>query len=284
MRKLNLQNRREHIYGRKYGLALTLESFQPTGDKNGSTVVLILSEGWFSDSKMIEPLLETIVGPLLSKGYTVFAVTHGSSPKFTMREAIEDVHRSIRYIRHNSEHFAIDPERIGVVGWSAGGQLAYSLASQSIKTGNTDDPVDLQSSHIAACSIYFPITDFLNWGKKGNHMIGNHPSFPLYGAFDFDRLNENKQCFERITDTNKHLTLSKSLSPIEWVKKEQAPTCISTGDDDEVVPPQQSENLAIKMAEVDAVFEHNVISGGKHDVDTVAANLSKTIDWFEKHL
>lgn len=75
---------------------------------------------------------------------------------------------------------------------------------------------------------------------------------------------------------------SLALSPLEWVNKEQAPTCISTGNDD--APPQQSEKLAMKMAEADAIFEHIVLPGSKYNINTVAANLSKTIDWFEKHL
>ena len=115
-------------------------------------------------------------------------------------------------------------------------------------------------------------------------MIGNHPAVPLHGAFAFDTLNQEKQCFEAISDMSEKLSVVKTLSPIEWANADQAPCCIIAGDADIVVPAQQSERLAQKMKDVGGAFELKIIPGGTHDMDTVGENITPAINWFEKHL
>ncbi len=99
------------IYGRKYGTALTMDVFTPTANANGAAIVMCISGGWISDHARIQPAL--VMEPL-SRGYTVFAVVHGSQPKFTIPECVADMNRAIRYIRTHAKDFGIDPNRIGV--------------------------------------------------------------------------------------------------------------------------------------------------------------------------
>src|SRR5262245_30915472 len=75
--------REDVIYGRKHGTALTMDVFTPKKDANGLGVIFVVSGGWFSAHEGIGPGL---VKPLLDRGYTVFAVVHGSQPKFTIPE------------------------------------------------------------------------------------------------------------------------------------------------------------------------------------------------------
>ena len=105
------------IYGRKWGMCLTLDVFAPKVKPNGLSVVFCVSGGWFSDKKDIRPELYF---EFLNRGFTVFAVTHSSNPKFAITEAVGDMHRAIRYIRHHSKDYKIDPEKLGIVGHSAG--------------------------------------------------------------------------------------------------------------------------------------------------------------------
>src|SRR2546421_6686717 len=100
---------RDVIYGRKYGLALTMDVFTPK-QANGAGLVFVVSGGWFSDPRAINSVF---VEPFLKRGYTVFAVVHGSQPKFTVPEIVEDMHRAVRFIRHSAGRFKIDPDRLG---------------------------------------------------------------------------------------------------------------------------------------------------------------------------
>ncbi|MCY2947086.1 MAG: alpha/beta hydrolase, partial [Planctomycetota bacterium] len=70
---------RDIIYGRKYGLSLTMDRFTPT-KPNGKAVIWVVSGGWFSNPDSIN---SGFVTPLCRAGYQVFAVCHGSQPRFT---------------------------------------------------------------------------------------------------------------------------------------------------------------------------------------------------------
>src|SRR4051812_24451681 len=97
------------VYGRKFGTALTLDIFTPKKDANGLGIIWVVSGGWFSSHDSINPE-PPFVKPLLDRGYTVFAVVHGSQPKFTIPEVLSDMNRAIRFIRHNAKEYGIDPE------------------------------------------------------------------------------------------------------------------------------------------------------------------------------
>src|ERR1700679_51168 len=71
------------VYGRKFGMALTMDVFTPKANANGAAVVWVVSGGWFSSHEAIN---SGFIGELLKRGYTVFAVVHGSQPRFTIPE------------------------------------------------------------------------------------------------------------------------------------------------------------------------------------------------------
>ena len=182
---------KEVIYGRKHEVALTMDVITPA-KQNNRGVIFAVSGGWFSSHDNIHKVMDrgTFL-ELLKRGYTVFAVVHGSQPKFTVPEIREDMHRAVRFIRHHAEHYKIDPANIGMFGGSAGGHLTL-LQGTDGQDGDpsAEGPVDRESSAVQAIVSYFPPTDFLNYGKEGQHfdklvrqvMFGRNPFF---AALDF---------------------------------------------------------------------------------------------------
>ena len=83
------------VYGHKSGLAMTFDVFTPVADANGAGVLFMVSGGWYSRWHPPEHA-QGMFKPLTDKGFTVFAVRHGSSPKFSIPEAVADVRRSER--------------------------------------------------------------------------------------------------------------------------------------------------------------------------------------------
>src|SRR5579863_972471 len=100
------------IYGRKFGTALTMDVFQPA-QPNGIGILWMVSGGFFSAHENINP---GAYQPLLERGYTVFAVVHGSQPKYTITEIERDIHRAVRFVRHNAAKYNIDPNHLGITG------------------------------------------------------------------------------------------------------------------------------------------------------------------------
>ena len=117
------------VYGHKHGMALTFDVFTPN-NANGSGVLNIVSGGWRSRWRPHEES-QKIYQPLLDQGFTVFAVRHGSSPKYEIPEIVPDVQRATRYIRLNATQLGVDPDRLGVWGQSAGGHLSLMLGNVS---------------------------------------------------------------------------------------------------------------------------------------------------------
>src|SRR5436190_14293363 len=113
------------VYGRKFGVALTMDVFMPTKNANGAGVIWVVSGGWVSAHALVETKMAfSPVQPLLNRGYTVFAVVHGCQPKFTIPEILEDMNRAVRFIRFHAADYGIDPQRMGITGGSAGGHLS----------------------------------------------------------------------------------------------------------------------------------------------------------------
>ncbi len=144
------------VYGHKDGLALTFDVHRPA-QPNGAGVIAIVSGGWQSSVEMSRLIVDGYLSPLLNeKGFTVFAVRHGSSPRYPMSAIVADVRRAVRFIRQHAGEYGVDPNRIGVFG-SAGGQLALLLGT----TADSGDPsasdaVRRESSRVAAVVAYFP--------------------------------------------------------------------------------------------------------------------------------
>ena len=114
------------VYGHKLGMALTLDVFKPETDPNGAGILFMVSGGWVSRWSPPERSIRRF-GPLLDKGFTVFAVRHGSSPRFKVPEAVADVQNAVQFVHSHATDFGVDPQRLGVYGGSAGGHLSLML-------------------------------------------------------------------------------------------------------------------------------------------------------------
>ena len=272
----------EVIYGRKYGMALTMDVFTPTQNKNGAALVMVISGGWISAQSQIRPI---VAAEPLKRGYTVFAVVHGSQPKFTIPECVDDMHRAVRYIRTHAEDFGIDPDRIGVTGASAGGHLSLMLGCAS-KEGDPDarDPVERASSRVQAVACFFPPTDFMNFGEPGKKSMGIEPDHQFKPPFDFRKQDPDTKLFMPV-DLPTREAICREMSPIYYVSKDDAPTLILHGDSDRLVPLQQSEIIIDAFNEAGVPCELIVKTGQGHGVwPSIFDDLKTVVDWFDKHL
>jgi acetyl esterase/lipase len=270
------------IYGRKYGTALTMDVFRPK-NPNGAAVIWVVSGGFFSSHDAINPL---VAKSLLARGYTVFAVVHGSQPRFQIPEIIQDMNRSVRFIRHHAKEYGIDPNRIGVTGGSAGGHLSLMLGTAGDPGDpKAKDPIDRESSRVQAVACFFPPTDFLNFGGPGKefiHATDHRP--PFRASFDYRELDKNKMIWERVTDEGKLRNITKEISPIYHISSDDAPTLIIHGDKDPLVPLQQSETFIEKLKAAGVEAKLVVKKGGIHGWPDMLKDVDQFVEWFDQHL
>ncbi|MFO0925814.1 MAG: alpha/beta hydrolase [Gemmataceae bacterium] len=276
----NYTRQRDVIYGRKSGLALTMDVFTPK-KPNGYGIIFVVSGGWFSGPQAIAP---PMYAKFLERGYTVFAVVHGSQPKYTLPEIMEDMHRSVRFIRHHAKKFGIDPEHIGVTGGSAGGHLSLMLGTAGTTGKPSFDPVDRASSQVQAVACFFPPTDFLNWSKPGHDMADRQLQPPFTAAIDYHEFDSKKALYQRITDKKKLREIARAVSPISHVSKTSAPALIIHGDKDTLVPIYQAERMVEAYKEAGVEAKLVVRKGAGHGWPTLLDDTGLFADWFDRHL
>jgi acetyl esterase/lipase len=275
----------EVIYGRKMGLALTFDVYTPKANANGAGVIAVMSGGWYSDRTTLGPFLKPFIQVLVDRGYTVFAVVHGSQPIFTIPDAVADINRSVRFIRLHAKEYHIDPNRIGITGGSAGGHLSL-MQGVAGDTGKKDskDPVEHVSSRVQAVACFYPPTDFLNYGGQGKY------GFALDGllvnfrtAIDYRELDPKTHQLEHLSD-EKQRELARLMSPITHVTADDPPTLIVHGDEDPLVPISQAQAMIDKLRSVGVPAELAVKKGAKHGWPNPEKEVALLANWFDKYL
>ncbi len=253
------------VYGHKFGLAMTFDVFTPTTNANGAGVLFMVSGGWYSRWSPPEKLVG-LFKPLTEKGFTVFAVRHGSSPKFSIPDAVRDVRRSVRYIRKNAEKFHVDANRLGVYGASAGGHLSLMLGTASDEGDpNAKDPIMRESDRVKAVVAWVAPTDLqiMVW-KAPDHL----PAYNMFPALDLD------------------LKKAKTFSPLVHVTKDDSPTLLVVGDKDTLVPMKHSKNILTAFQKVNVSSKLIVLKGAGHGFrgENRKQAVKELVAWFEKYL
>tara|TARA_R110002049_G_scaffold309268_1_gene519558 strand:+ start:79557 stop:80489 length:933 start_codon:yes stop_codon:yes gene_type:complete len=265
-----VERQRDIIYHRTEGVALTMDVFVPA-KSNGIGIIKIVSGGWKSKH---EKVTDDYGRPYTDHGYTVFAVLHGSQPRYQVRDIIGFMHRAVRFIRMNADRWKIDPDRIGVTGSSAGGHLSLVLAT---KGGPGDpkakDPVDRASSAVQAACVFYPPTDYLNWSGPGDDCVGVGKQSRWQPAFgDESKTADGRQ------------VLGRFMSSIYHISGNTPPVSIIHGDADPIVPLFQSQSFQ-KVAESKGVPVELVIKpGAKHGWENKQADEVQFVSWFNRYL
>ena len=277
----------EIIYGRKDGMALTMTVLTPKQKPNGKAIISVISGNWISTdrSRMRLPEWSQIY---IDNGYTVFGVMVCSQPRYAIPDEISDLKRAVRFIRYNAKDYKVDPNKIGITGSSSGGHLSLMIATaDDITNSKSSDPVDKVSSRVQAAAVFFPPTDFINYGAVNTSGKINQAGLVLArvaAAFDFKVWNDTTGTFVSITDTEKRLAIAKEISPINSVSSDDPPVIIIHGDKDVLVPKQQSESIIAKFKEANVPNNLIIKEGGSHGWKDMEVEEKFFLDWFNKYL
>ncbi len=279
---------RDVIYGRSWGTSLTMDVLAPSKDKrNGLGVIWVVSGGWYSAPEAInDHNIERFAKPFLNRGYTVFAVCHGSAPRFTIPEAINDLNRAVRFIRHHAKQYHIDPALLGIYGGSAGGHLSVTQGvNPALPNEKSPDPIDRVPSNVQAVGVFFPPTDFLNYGEEGKSAIGAGGILKNFQAsFDFQVFDDQTKKYVTVTDEKEVRAIATKISPLYHVDPKDPPTLIIHGDADVLVPYEQATRIIEKLEE--AKVESKLITkpGANHGWAEMERDTATIADWFDQHL
>ncbi|MFO0916910.1 MAG: alpha/beta hydrolase [Planctomycetaceae bacterium] len=262
----NVTIRADVVYDHKDGMALTMDLLVPP-QPNGATILFLRSGAWYSawtDPQEAIPDWRLF----LDHGFTVGIVRHGSAPKYTVPEALDDVRRCIRFIHKEETALGIDASRLGVCGESAGGHLTLMLTT----TGDDGDPSATDpllrfSSRVATGAAICPPTDLRGW-----------TTHPPRGIAEIEGLKEPLTFDAALED---------DVSPLLHVTSDDAPVLMLHGDKDTVVPIEHSRNMLAACERAGVPARLFVAEGGGHGFSP--GRKEKTIRpemlrWFKEHL
>ncbi|MCA9000169.1 MAG: alpha/beta hydrolase [Planctomycetaceae bacterium] len=250
------------VYGHKDGLAMTYDVFTPE-ESNGAAIAFMVSGGWYSRWNPPEKA-KGFFEPYLKEGYTVFAVRHGSSPRYGIAEAVADVRRAIRFIHLHAEDYKIDAHRLGVLGMSAGGHLSLMLAT----TGddgvlNAEDPVERAPSRVTAVAAMVPPSDLRVAVWEAEESLPAYKNFPAL---------------------NMSVEEAAKYSPVLFVTEDDAPALVISGTLDDLVPPRHGH--WIEEAYKDGGLECKLLLlEANHGLQGKQPEaIQAVIEWFEEKL
>ncbi len=230
------------LYGTADGQPLTMDYYAPKGKGIHPIAIIIHGGGYHGgDSKSgSEAYVADFLAPA---GYAVFSVNYRLAPKYPYPYMVEDVQRAVRYIRYNAKKWNADPNRIALVGGSAGGFLSNMVGLLNAPGDpKAADPVDWESAKAQAVVSLF-----------------------AQSSFEFVPLNADvHRLLDPLIAKKGYKEAIKEASPITYVSKDDPPFLQILGDKDEYIPFSEATNLQTALHKVGVRCDIIKIPGGMH--------------------
>jgi len=247
---------RDIEYVSRNGARLMLDLYLPLKGAGHPVVVGIPGGGWFECEKQHVPRF------LLDHGFAMACINYRVSGEAIAPANIRDCMAAVRWVRQHAGQHQLDPGRIGAYGSSAGGHLAALLGAATGIAGldeYADDPDALPATVQAVCDVCGP-TDL------------NRMAVPEIAA-QFARLREVTDQYLGGPVTQRH-ALARLVSPLTYASASYPPALLIHGDQDPVVPVEESILFHQALEKAGADSQLRVVKGGKHgNVDEPSADV-----------
>ncbi len=210
------------------------------GSANGSAVIIFPGGGYTHLAGDLEG--REVADWFTARGFVAFILSYRlPSHGYMLPVPLLDARRAIQTVRARAMDYHINPDRVVVIGFSAGGHLAALAGTQFVPgTPDAEDPIDRFSSR----------PDFLVLG------------YPWLGALgtDFSHLNYCKEF--RLED--QCAALIAKYDPALFVSKDTPPTFIYHTFNDKTVPIEQSMRFYDALVKAGVPSEYHVFANGAH--------------------
>lgn len=217
---------------------LRADVYAPTDVAEPPVVVHAHGGAWRWGDKEYRPLF----GEFAKAGYATVDVQYRLSAEATYPAPVRDVAAAVRWVRATADERGVDPSRVALAGYSAGGHLAGLVATapdvDAVRPEGFYPDVDLAvDAFVGNAGVY----DFTVEGYGG----------ALIRQFMGGSREENPERYEE-------------ASPIAHVDADDPPTLLCHGTDDRIVPFAQSDRFAAALREAGVDVERLTIEGAGH--------------------
>jgi acetyl esterase/lipase len=226
--------------GSEPGDVPTLTLFQVHwGSGNGTAIIIAPGGAYRGLAANLEG--RQVADWFTARGVTAFVLRYRLGNKYLYPTPLVDARRALRFVRARAAEFGIAPNRIGMMGFSAGGHLT-AMAATSPEPGRADatDPIERAGSRPDFIVLGYP---WLNAMKKDQKVLAYCGVLKL----------EPSQC-----------ATFEQYMPHQLVTKDTPPTFIYNTTDDELVPVQASLPFYSALLDAGVSAEMHLFRTGKH--------------------
>jgi acetyl esterase/lipase len=256
------------VYGQnpKSGKALLADLWQPQPGKprTGLGVIYIHGGGWRIGYKDMGT--RTFFQRLVGQGHVVSDIAYTLSPQADIPTMVTEINQAILWMKEKSNAFGVNPERIVLMGASAGGHLALLAAYTPNHPAFQPFPPDTSDTSVRGVVAYYPLVDFLTLPTHARELVNLSPnpidkaahammaSLFMLKAEDLEREdNSDTEFLKRYMaeivggDPEEILETYRLLSPIHHVGPHCPPTLLLQGSDDVLVLASEVRRLHRKL-------------------------------------
>lgn len=219
----------------------SLTVYLPPADKANGCAVVVCPGGGYG-GLAIGHEGKDVAEYLNGLGVTAFVLKYRLAPRYRHPAPMQDVQRALRTVRARAKEWNVDPKRVGVMGFSAGGHLA-STAATHFDDGNADakDPIDRVSCRPDFAVLCYPVitlvSPYAHMGSR-NNLLG-------------------KDADEKLV---------QSLCNDTQVTDKTPPTFLFHTSEDTAVPPENSVLFYMALRKHKVPAELHIYEKGKHGV------------------
>jgi acetyl esterase len=249
-------------YARVNGTSLLMDASIPASAEKSPAVIIVHGGAWVSGDRRynVQPLFQ----PLAEAGFAWFSISYRLATDVSQfGAAIHDIQDAIRFIKSHAAEYHIDPDKVALIGESAGGQLA----AMAVLRGEPSTSVK------AVVALYTP-SDLVSLAKTSTYIPASV------------RNSVRGTPWEGLM-----LAALAQLSPINSVRAGMPPFLFIHGTADSLVPFAQSREMCSRMRQAGASCEVYPVEGGGHGIrwwesspKLAAAYKDKLIQWLTQEL
>ncbi|VBB07261.1 alpha/beta hydrolase fold-3 [Lucifera butyrica] len=261
-------------------VAMKMDVLKPQQKEKMPAIVFITGGGFINANKdsYIQQRMD-----LAAAGYVVASIEYRVAPTAVFPQPLEDVKSAIRYLKAHAEQFNINPDKIGVLGGSAGGYLA-AMAGTTSGTKQFDKGDNLnQNSNVQAVVDLYGLSDLTRVGSDFSPEVQElHKSpgatealwvngSPVFGGKDGGILADPER--------------AKAANPITYISDQTPPFLLMHGDKDTLVSPSQTEILHQALTAQGIESTRYVVKGAQHGgIYWIQPEVMQVIiSFFDKH-
>ncbi|MDG2382683.1 MAG: alpha/beta hydrolase [Pirellulaceae bacterium] len=238
-----VQEQTDIEYGNVDGHSLLLDLYRPQESSQPTPGLIFIHGGaWSGGERTVYRYYTT---RFAERGFAAATITYRLSGQANFPAAVHDAKCAVRWMRAHAEKYNIDPDRIAVIGGSAGGHLAMMVGYTENGEMEGNGGHQGVSSRVGAVVNFYGPVDLTTEEGKGAGAVRDF----LGGPFDEMPLQY------------------KAASPISHLDKDDPPTLIVHGTLDQTVSIQQADLLADKLKQVSVDHSYERLEGWPHTLD-----------------